>query len=102
MPIALTCPQCRRPGQVPESYAGKTVNCPQCKARIDVPATASMPTATAARALGAVRKAELDAVVDNDLEPANEVAIADRADQDGAGRDDDYADVKDEDDEQFI
>ena len=37
MPIAFTCPSCRRPLNVPDAMAGRSGKCPQCKSSIMVP-----------------------------------------------------------------
>lgn len=40
MPQSLTCPNCKKPLQVPDNSAGKQVRCPTCKKPFAVPAPA--------------------------------------------------------------
>src|SRR5213079_816186 len=37
MPIAITCPECRAPGEAPDRAAGREVKCPSCAAVVVVP-----------------------------------------------------------------
>jgi hypothetical protein len=37
MPIRLACPQCRKPLQVDDRYAGQRVQCPGCRAMVTAP-----------------------------------------------------------------
>lgn len=38
MPITITCPQCQKKLNAPDTAVGKKIRCPACKAVIDVPA----------------------------------------------------------------